>query len=823
MRVFSARVFGDIAILLAAITMAAARPAGAQELPCPGGRVVTGFQLTVAAPGEVGEVPFADINNLNQGDTLHYAPQALPAVWRHSARVAAILIPAAYDASARLTVFTGRADRAAAWTVPARTGAVAFLFGPNGLNANKTRSLLSQHPELAMHFIAYAEEASRVEALVALLSRYENSAPGTLDLDAMLKQYSAEYGVSMPKANPALPPDQEAAILLAAVAPPTAQPGPSSHAALTAGSTSTAAALASLYYGPVMGLASDTMPLVRALHQSLFPGTQFQGAFAQAGAGPARLCAANTAPPPNQHTVYIWMSNLPGGTAPAVWLTQNQPAVAPAGGEAKIAVTCASVAQLRELRRAREWRLVPAAGASKAAAAVPVPVQVGAGALHDTLTLDLSHTAAVSGDYRLAALWDWTPIEVQGTVQVRPPTPLAGARLAPGDAERLVAGGGEAAVTVSGGDFSFVNKVELLAPGAASDDSVPFTLGAGARSLTMRLNPAKLAPGAYQLRLEQSAGAPRTLALTILPPNPALEPVRANLGEGPQRVTLRGQHLERIARLSSAGALIQLAPPPTAAPPQGLEQRQAVVTLGAGAAAGEDLAASIYVPGRPDPLTMSDAIRVLGPRPRIADLQQTVNAGETVALQPGELPADATVNFAFTVRNAPPAAEFRLGCAPEEEQIQALTLRAGQTSETAELEAGGNGLYYLAAVPGAIGAPGCRLQMTVADAATGDSDAYDLGRVVQLPRIRGLSLTDQSPAPGEFAGELRGDNLQLIAETGWDATHGVPVTSVPMRVSATSPTQTLAIVMPWPPPSPHAPLYIWLRGETRGRATTVTQ
>jgi len=34
--------------------------------------------------------------------------------------------------------------------------------------------------------------------------------------------------------------------------------------------------------------------------------------------------------------------------------------------------------------------------------------------------------------------------------------------------------------------------------------------------------------------------------------------------------------------------------------------------------------------------------------------------------------------------------------------------------------------------------------------------------------------------------------------------------------------QTLRVVMPWPSPSPKAPLYLWLRGETAGRATTVT-
>jgi len=786
--------------------------ARAQDVPCPGGRLVTGFELTVAPPGNADPVPLADINNLNQGDSLHYAPQALPKVWRHSARVATILIPASNDASAELTVFTSPADRPATWRVPERTGAVAFLFGPNGLNANKTRSLLSKHPELQMHFIAYAEETSRVEALVALLSRYENSPPGSLSLDTLLKQYSETYGVSMPKANPALSPDQQAAVLLAAVAPPTAQQSAPSPNSLSSGSTSTATALASLYFGPVMGLATDTMPLFRALHQSLFPGTQFQGAFAQAHSTPARLCAANVVPPPNQHTVYIWMFKLPGGSVPTVALAKNQAAVVPIGAQASISVTCASVAQLRDLGRAHAWMLVPSAGVP-----VPIPVEVAPGPLKDTLTLDLTHVNPPPGDYHLTALWDWTPLQVQGAVAVRPPTQLANASLS--GAIPVVSGGGETPVTVTGADFSFVNKVELLPKATV----LPFTLSADRQSLTVKLATAALAPGTYQLRLEQSAGEPRTLPLTVEPPDPVIEPLRANLDEHSQQIILRGHHLERIARLTCPGASLTLDPLPATVPPEGLNQRAAQLTLAPAAAAGQTLSASVFVTGRPQPLAQDAAIDVLAPRPRIADVHQTVNAGQTVALLPGELPADATVNFAFTVHHAPAAVAVHLQCKTPDLQFAAATLHPGENTGSLELAAGGNGLFYLAAVPGTVGSPGCQLQMTVADGAVGDSDPYDLGRVVQLPSIKALTLSNQGPSPGEFAGELRGDNLQLIAKTGWSPDVGLAVTGIPMRVTgAAGANQTLAIVMPWPPPAPHAPLYIWLRGETRGRATTVT-
>ncbi len=785
--------------------------AAGQENPCPGGRFVTGFQLQVSAPGQSARVPFTAVNNLNRGDVLHYAPQALPRVWRESAQVAVLLVPAVYSASAQLAVFHQHADKPAVWTVPAQTGAVAFLFGPRGLNAKNTRRLLDQHPELIAHFIAYAEQASRVEALVALLARYENSAPGTLKLNTLLQQYSHEYGVSMPKANPALPPDQEAAILLAAVAPPTAQPGPSSHAALTAGSTSTATALATLYYGPVMGVASDTLPLFRAMHKSLFPGTQFEGAFAQPDAQGALLCSADTAPPPNQHTVYIWMANLPTGDAPSVRLANIRDATLAAGTVAHLMVTCASVAQLRDLVRARQWELVPAKGK-----AVPVPVQVTTGALTDTLALDLSHQTHLSGSYQLAAMWDWTPIQVAGRIAVEMPTGLQHAKLSPGDAARLVAGAGVVTVRVSGGNFLLVDEVEL------AGTKEPFTLASGGAALVVRVNTTKLTPGKTTLELQQSSGAARAIALTILPPAPQLEVVRANVDGGRQRVMLRGHNLERVTRMTSPGATIVLSPLPAPVPASGLDRRAATVALNADAQAGESLPVSVYLTGSADPLTLPDRIQVLGPRPEIGGLNRSVDAGETVALRPRELPAHATVNFAFTIRHAPPLAEIRLRCQSPDDEIEVLTLRPGETADAAELDTGGSGQFYLAAVPGKIGTPGCNLQMVVPDARNGDSTPFSLGRVVLLPQIHSLTLSNQSPAPGEFSGTLSGDNLQLIAQTGWNASTGVPVTSVPMRVSATSPTQTLAIVMPWPPPSPHAPLYIWLRGETRGRATTVT-
>ena len=61
----------------------------------------------------------------------------------------------------------------------------------------------------------------------------------------------------------------------------------------------------------------------------------------------------------------------------------------------------------------------------------------------------------------------------------------------------------------------------------------------------------------------------------------------------------------------------------------------------------------------------------------------------------------------------------------------------------------------------------------------------------------------------------------MIEKTGWDPDTGYAVQSIPTPVPGSRQEQTLKIEMPWPPPSPHAPIYIWLRGENTGRLTAI--
>ncbi|HLX76775.1 MAG TPA: hypothetical protein VKR26_18640, partial [Terriglobales bacterium] len=68
-------------------------------------------------------------------------------------------------------------------------------------------------------------------------------------------------------------------------------------------------------------------------------------------------------------------------------------------------------------------------------------------------------------------------------------------------------------------------------------------------------------------------------------------------------------------------------------------------------------------------------------------------------------------------------------------------------------------------------------------------------------------------------GTLTGQDLELIDRTGWNSQHSYEAQGIPTPVPGSAGEQTLKIAVPWPPPSPEAPLYIWLRGEKDSRVT----
>ena len=74
---------------------------------------------------------------------------------------------------------------------------------------------------------------------------------------------------------------------------------------------------------------------------------------------------------------------------------------------------------------------------------------------------------------------------------------------------------------------------------------------------------------------------------------------------------------------------------------------------------------------------------------------------------------------------------------------------------------------------------------------------------------------------GTFIGQLTGTDLQNIEKVGWTGTDGVAVTDLPWPIPGAGMQQSLKIMLPGAEPMPHAPLYIWLRGDQQGRLTAI--
>jgi hypothetical protein len=327
--------------------------------------------------------------------------------------------------------------------------------------------------------------------------------------------------------------------------------------------------------------------------------------------------------------------------------------------------------------------------------------------------------------------------------------------------------------------------------------------------------------GNYRLILTQTNGSAHDVPIEIHPPNPTLEglPLRANLGESQQTLVLRGTRLERITRVTSDEAAWDLAPVKPDA--HDLTNRKATVKLQAAAHRGALAAASVFVQDIQTPLVFPGALEVAGPRPQIAGISLSLAQQPDVHLSEGEIPAGAETSFSLLTHNLDAHPALSLTCANEGFAKAPLVLHPGDRSSTAQLDFSGEDGLFLSVDPGVIGQSGCQLAATITTESAGSSDPTVLGRVIRLPRIEKFALTEEKLNATLYAGNLTGVDLQIIEKTGWDAKTGFPVQGIPTPVPGNAPEQTLKVEFPWPPPSPHAPIYVWLRGETSGRVTDV--
>lgn len=844
-----------VAQLLLALVFLASMAGASQDAedhvpPCAGSLNVCRFRLLVEPAKSGALLPVQNINILEVGEKLKYEPLHLSPAIRDKAKIS-ILVVAASDTKSKAD---GKADGEKAkdqkddkgkddkkggdihvleaklakdaqeWDVPARASVVGVIFGPHGLDVKKVNSMVIKNPDLIPELTEYAEATEKVGALVEALTEYEQQPDSSRDMNAALAGFGSTYNVAIPKLEVGQPPNQQAAVLLQAMMPSlqTYDPITSSPTGMVAQSAGLAGAVATMFFGSPVGLAAGGAALVINMRTLIFPDTDFRSAFTQPfETNGLALCAKNDPEKPRTRVAYLWMMRVPNAQAPAVALKET--AYVPIGGKSTVKVPFAKPEEGRLFARAHGWELVSA----KSHADIPLKVQPGAP--DDSLALDLTQTKLPPGEYHLAALWDWEPLDVKGNVDLRPFGDFSKAKVSQESADRLVEGSGMVKVQLTGTDFEFVEKVAMAKAGdkRATPKDILFELPKGKaqgdqETMEMDVDTSEWSAGSYRLILTQTNGTSHDVALVVHPPNPTLEglPLRANIGETQQTVTLHGTRLEHVTRITTPNAVWDLAP--AKADAHNLKERKATVKLQAGAHAGESLAASVYVQDIQTPLTVPDVLSVAGPRPKIAGFTLSLAQQPDVHLADGEIPAGAATSFSLLTRNIDARPALSLNCANDGFLKSAVVLRPGDRTPAGQLDfAGDNGLF-LSVDPGAVGLSGCQLTAEITTDSAGTSDPTVLGRIIRLPRVEKFALTEEKLDSNLYAGNLTGTDLQVIEKTGWDAQTGYPVQGIPTTVPGTNPPeQTLKVELPWPPPSPHAPIYVWLRGETAGRLTDV--
>lgn len=819
---------------------------GAGPQSCPAGKSVTSFKLLIKSAQGSEALPIEEINLIQPGDKLEYVPASMPAKTadkeskgtksgkpksakaaeplkpKGPSRVAILLASATGSDAGHIEVLEVKpASVPQEWNVPVRASVVGLVYGPDGISEHKIDKLVKDNPELALKLTDYVEQTSKMEALVNVLSKYQQSAPGTSNLQASLTEFSSQYGVAMPAVSSGETSDQQATQLLHALNPAFSS-DPIAQTSVTAQSTGLAASVATFFMGPQFGLVAGGTVLLHELHTMMFPRAEFRAAFATSlSSSGMDLCSGKTTPS-KQHTrvAYLWALPVPNAEAPSIHLSRT--VHIPVNWKSAVEVTSATVSQLKLVPRLRDWHLV----SSKVDVAVPVTVSVGPQS--DFLALDLTHTKIPAGEYRLVAKWDWTPITLAGAVDLTNFADYSTAMLSPISRDALITGAGPVSLELSGTDFEFVKEVALLHTAKASPpaERLPFSLPVGEeggpqKNMSADLDTAHLAPGAYLLRLSQLNGKTHDIPVTVHPANPVLDglPVRVNLGQSEQTISLRGTALEHIEKITSADAVWTLSTP--IANSIGSREREATIHLSPKAKKGALLDAKIFVDGIEKPMDVSGVLRVAGPRPKILSARNSFASAAGIELHDKEIPARSEVSFAIQGEYFDSRSRLHLECESPDDTLQPLNLTPGMRDGANALDFAGGTTLFLSMNAGAVGQSGCNLMATLTDANTGTSDPYSLGTIVRLPRIDKFTLTEEKIGDSVYAGILTGEDLQIIAKTGWDAKAPEPVQEIPTPVPGDPQQQTLEIAMPWPPPSPHAVLYVWLTGESQARATTI--
>lgn len=799
------------AAIVAMVASAVAQPPPG----CTGSSSLGTFRILVRRSAGSAALPIKAVSSLPAGSHLIWEPVHPNRKKRERTEVTAILVPTSGE---DLVVLEPRkAGARAEWQIETSPAAIAFVVGPQGFSVGKVRSLVTHNRQLVEQLADYADQTSKVEGLMQEVSNAEQSGGG---MDAALKGFSARYGVALPKLDAKTSTDQQASVLLKTLLPTAGSYDPlAAKSAQMQQSGGLAASIAGLFFGNAVGLAAGGTALIQEIRGAVFPSTEFHSAFAQNDAQEGlALCMKAPAQKTRTRIAYLWAYRVPNLKPPALSLAE--PLYLPVGLSSTIGLKPAEDKSFKLLQRARDWRLVATAGG----AATPVTVRVTA--KPDLIDLDLSKTKVKPGDYKLFGSWDWDPLEIAGTLHVQPFPDFSGVQLTAKSHDLLIEGSGSVPVTLTGADFEFLEKAALSKGSGDTSAAVEtrFKLPLGRRAgpqTTVDVNIDTTARGAFRLLLTQAGGSTREVPITVLPPNPVLSglPIKINLDEPSQTLRFEGRQLDRIESISTEAGEITGAADSTG--------WAGSIRLKPDVRVGKVFAISLKVKELAAPLTVEGAMKVFGPRPSIIEVKKSLPPNLGMSIQPDELPAGTPVGLTFAFRRFHDASS---GAAEERPQLE-LGCKSGGLRKTiklspdnhipgAELSVAAPGMLFLSIDPSQAGYPGCLLTAIIDIEPEGRSDPFPIGRIVRLPRIDQFTLTSEQLGPATYLGILKGRDLDVIEKTGWDAQNGLPVDSVPTPVPGDPAIQTLRVALPWPAPAPHAPLHVWLRGESEGRKTT---
>lgn len=776
------------------------------------------------------------MNLIEEGDIIRYKP----VLRKHEERkgdVTLVLIPANKKAAREnIKVFDPLpAAQAQEWTVPWRTSLVAFVYGPTGLNVRKVEAFLASDDDLVGELADYADKTAKTEALIAALTTPDNS---TAAVNAALQGFSSKFGTNLQFAKDASL-NQQATVAFGALNPGVAAFDPlAAQAAQPVGQTAGLATLvAEMFFGSPVGLAAGGTAMLLDLGQLAFPRSEFHSAFSQAMPEDALgLCGKVGASAPHTRLAYIWASRVPNAAQPrlTVGKIDSLPATVksplpltaseshapksppplvtsdPSGAKPPLPGTSPED-DWKYLDRARNWMLQPAQGKP-----VPVKVQV----LANTKSVELELGKDVKpGAYSLTANWDWDPFQVAGTFDVRPLADFTSAKLTPAAQDHLVANTGKLPLTLQGADFEFVTKVEIkkLNDEFASASAIPFVLPKGVREgvqdhMDIQVDTGGMDTGAYKLMVSQVDGKSHDVGVKVLPAAPAIEnlPVTMNQGVSSVSFDLKGTGLQWLQSLKLSRGTATLG----AASADGTS-RAAKFDLGPGMPTGASVSLQALVADRSEPLTFSEAVRVVSPRPVITDITTSQLPAQEVHLDNGELPGGLLLSAMLRVANLPPENGVRLEC--EHAAAGAITLHPGQQTGGAKLEQLSVDQLFLTFDTG-VWNNGCGMQATIISS-VGDSAPRRIARVVELPAVDEFDLSTVAATVGGISATLIGRNLETIEKAGWTPDQGTPVAALPQPLGDGH-QQKLQVYLV-SPPAPNAALYVWLRGDSKARLTTV--